>query len=160
MADALPLVAWYIACFDKRRENPFPVYSRTYVLDWSRLSPVEINEVLGIVGKSQESKHSPKGFNTAVVTLSRSHSGPDWRMLKFRQHFIELSEQELHRRVQEAQSFKPVNLNAEYFEDENGQPITDYQMIQHVSGQEYPIIVGDPKSVMRLGPVPPRTVEA
>ena len=160
MGNALPTIVWYIGCFDRRRENPFPVCNRTYVLDWPQLAPVEVEEVLGIVGDSPKSRHSPDGFDTTVITLTRSQRGPDWRMLKFRQHFKEVSLDELRRQVQETQSFKPVDLNAEYFEDENEQPITDYQMIQHESGQEFPIIVGGPKSVMRLGPVPPRAIEA
>ena len=166
MADknAFPHVMWIIPCFDKRREQPLPVYNRTFFLDWSRLSPDEVTEVLGILNDtSRESQHSPEGFDTAVITFSRSRSVPDWRMMKFRQHFIEPAEDERNRRFQEAQErfegFRFVQLNAEYFEDETGQPITHYEMTQHVSGQENPIIVGDPKSVMRFGPVPPKAVE-
>ena len=159
MSDTYPLVVWYIACFDKRKENPFPVSVRKYVLDWSQLSLEEVDVVLGIVNGTKKSKHSPEGFDTAVITLMRSQSGPDWRMLKFRRHFTEVTDEELVRQAKDAKSFKPVDLNAEYFEDENEQPITEYQMIQHVSKQEFPIIVGDPKSVMQLGPVPPRATE-
>jgi hypothetical protein len=84
-------------------------------------------------------------------------------MLKFRKHFAEASEEEQNQRFelvrQQFQDVKNVRLNADYFEDENGQPITTYEMIQHVSGQEYPIIVGNPLSVMKLGPVAPRCPE-
>jgi len=157
----LPMAMWVIPCFDKRKEKPLPVYNRTFFLDWSQLSTNEVAEVLDIMtDKSSESKHSPVGFDTAIVTMTRKHDAPDWRMLKFRQHFVEPTESEREELFQQAQQgrrdFKSVQLNAEYFEDENGNAITKYEMNQHVSGQENPIIVGDYKSINRLGPIAPK----
>ena len=48
-----------------------------------------------------------------------------------------------------------VQVPGEYFEDETGTRITQYEMIQHVTGREFPIIIGDPESIMRLGAVDP-----
>ena len=166
MADEneFPLVMWVIPCFDKRKEKPLPVYNRTFFLDWSNLSKDETAEVLAILtDKPSESKHSPVGFDSAIVTMTQKHDAPDWRMLKFRQHFFEPTESEREERFEEAQQgrrdFKFVQLNAEYFEDENCNAITEYEMIQHVSGQENPIIVGDYKSITRLGPIAPKATD-
>lgn len=158
-----PLVMWVIPCFDKRRPNPFPVYNRVFFLDWTRLSSDEAAEILAIVSAvagASSARRSPQSFDTAVVTFSRSRAAPDWQMLTFRDRFYEPTEEERSRRFEEVQRnfecVKCVQANAEYFEDENGRPISDYEMIQHVSGQEDPIIVGDSKCVTRLGPVPPK----
>lgn len=39
-----------------------------------------------------------------------------------------------------------------YYEDELGQPLTKFQLLQMVSGQQEFIVLGDPESVLRLGP--------
>ena len=43
-----------------------------------------------------------------------------------------------------AQESRFVGVGGDYFEDETGREITEYEMIQFVSGQEYPVIAGDP----------------
>jgi hypothetical protein len=38
----LPLLTWSIACFDKRKENPWPPVQRHHWLDWSRATAEEM----------------------------------------------------------------------------------------------------------------------
>jgi hypothetical protein len=71
-------------------------------------------------------------------------------MLAYRKYFIEKPESPTEDKEPHHQSFVFVNLNREYFEDETGVEITHYAMMQHVSGQEEPVILGDPESVLRL----------
>ena len=155
-----PLLYWIISCFDKRRDKPLPVYNRIFSLDWSELSEAEQTEVLGIVrDPSKESKHKPVGFDSAVVTMSHGPSKSDRRMIKFRPHFKLLSDDEFKKICKERpRELEQANITGEYFEDETGRPITDYEMMQHVTGQEYPIIAGDARSVLRLGPIAPKLI--
>ena len=155
----LPVVLWSVPCFDKRKEKPFPVYNRSFVLDWESLTEHQIEDVLTILGASQQGKHSPDGLSSSVMSLQRSPRQADNRMLEFRQKFVELADGELGDRMQSATAFTTVNLNREYFEDENGNEITHYEMIQHVSGQSEPIIVGDPDSILRLALSNPQNID-
>ncbi len=161
-ADDLPLVMWTIPCFDKRRERPFPVFNRTFVLDWSQLFPEQVEEVMRIVESDKPSPHSPEGLGTTIVTVSRSRDVPDWRMLKFRRFFQEQPLAEAERQLQDCSVrghwVKMVDVNAEYFEDESGKAITHYEMIQYVSGQAEPIIPGDDESILRLALSPPTAI--
>lgn len=153
----LPLVLWAIACFDRRREKPFPVYNRQFVLDWEALTEPQVVDVLAILDRNQPDRPSPSGFETSVISIERSPSRPDDRMLAYRQHFKEMQDGELESHWQgSSRGFTFVNLNREYFEDENGSEVSHYDMIRHVSGQDEPIIVGDPDSILRLGLSSPR----
>src|SRR5262245_59577829 len=159
----LPMVVWTIPCFDRRRQQPLPVYNRTFSLDWSKLSTTETDEVLRILNDGERDHgHSPKGFDSVVVTVSRDVRKPDWRMLNFRSFFVEVPEEGMNEVFKDAERglrpFKFVRLNAEYFEDETGTAVTEYAMIRHVSGEENPIIIGDAQSVLRLGPMAPEAV--
>lgn len=155
-----PLIFWVINCFDKQRQEPLPVYNRVFLLDWSALSEVERAEVLDILNdRGKESKHSPAGFDSAIVTVSESPTEPDRRMLKFRPYFKLLPDGEFETLCnQRPHDIRQASITGEYFEDETGQAMTSYQIIQHVSGQDKPIIIGDAQSVMALGPVDPTAI--
>ena len=81
----------------------------------------------------------------------------DSHMLKYRHLFTEIPDNDVEAffndPVRYHRGFLTVSVATEYSEDETGTPISSYEMIQHVSGQEFPIIVGDPESVLRLGPI-------
>lgn len=145
----LPTVFWSIPCFDKRREQPFPVYSRLFVLDWNALNNQQIVDVLSIVQPKQKSL-GPSSPKTSVISISRAHKLPDDRMLAYRKYFFEKVDTRDNDQTSAQQSFVFVNLNREYFEDERGEEISHYAMIQHVSGQQEPIILGHPESILRL----------
>jgi hypothetical protein len=151
----MPLVLWSISCFDKRREKPFPVYNRLFHLDWASLSETEVAEVLSIIAEPERpTAPSPSTLDAQVVTLSRESRRPDLRMMKFRKNFIEfpdLDNEAFNKEAKNRGRVTFVSLNMEYFEDEMGKPITHYEMIQHVSGQVQPVIVGDSQSILRLG---------
>lgn len=153
----LPIVLWSIPCFDKRREQPFPVYNRLFVLDWSALTVEQVADVISIIQPKRKS-HSPSSLDSTVISISRSHERADDRMLAYRKHFVERTENPSDDNKSLSQAFVFVNLNREYFEDETGEEISHYAMIQHVSGQEEPIILDDPDSILRLAPSSPINV--
>ncbi|MCG6157504.1 hypothetical protein [Rubinisphaera margarita] len=155
----LPVLIWAISCFDRRRENPLPVYDRWYWLDWAQLAPEQVAEILAIVdaSKRNESSHKPVGFEETVVTMSVGSPNYDSHLLKYRELFTEIPGNDLQAfstdPLRHDRGFQTISVDTEYFEDETGTPISKYEMLQHVSGQEFPIIVGDPETVLKLGPV-------
>lgn len=158
----LPIVVWPISCFDRSRENPLPVYNRWYWLDWSTLSPEQVIEVLTILqlqDRGPERRHSPEGFDDAVVTMSIQSRASDTRLLEYRQLFAEIPDNDIAAFMEHEnrrdRGFRTVRIGTEYFEDDTGTPITHYEMTQHVTGQEFPIIAGDSQSILRLGPASP-----
>ncbi|HEY3969572.1 MAG TPA: hypothetical protein VGM05_33775 [Planctomycetaceae bacterium] len=155
----LPVLLWPISCFDRRRENPLPVYNRWYWLDWAQLTLEQTSEILTILEDKADrgSQHKPVGFDETVITMSLGTGDFDGRMLKFRNLFTEIPNNDFKafhdRPERRSRGIQTVRAAPEYFEDETGARISHYEMIQYVSGQEFPIIVGDPKSVLKLGPV-------
>ena len=147
---ALPIVFWSVPCFDKRRENPLPVYNRLFVLDWTSLDATQTVEVLSILQPTDHKNRTPSSLQASVISIQRSNKGPDDRMLAYRKYFVESPENAEDENNPIVQSFTFVNLNREYFEDDNGHEISHYVMIQHVSGQNEPVILGDVDSVLRL----------
>jgi hypothetical protein len=82
------------------------------------------------------------------------------QMLKYRHLFTEIPNNDIEAFFNDNPerqnfAFHTVSVSTEYFEDETETPISNYEMIQYLSGQEFPIILGDPKSILRLGPVSP-----
>ncbi len=146
----LPVVFWSVPCFDKRRENPLPVYNRLFVLDWTSLDTTQTSEVLSILQPDGNKSRSPSSLQASVISIQRSNKGADDRMLAYRKYFVARPENADDEDTAIQQSFTFVNLNREYFEDENGREISHYAMIQHVSGQNEPVILGDVDSVLRL----------
>lgn len=148
-----------MCCFDRRRENPLPVYNRWYWLDWTKLTEHQTAEILKIIDAktAAESPHKPVGFDETVITVSVGTPNYDSHMLSYRHLFTEVADNDVEAFLKNPsrtyRGFQTVSLAAEYFEDETGTRISDYEMIQHVSGQEFPIIVGNPKSILKLGPI-------
>lgn len=155
----LPVLIWPIPCFDRRREEPLPVYNRWYWLDWTRPTPEQRSEILAIIDakKRLESPHKPVGLEETVTTLSMGAPNHDARMLQYRDLFTEVPDNDIaafyDHPARHDLAFQTVSLATEYFEDEKGTPVSSYEMMQHVTGEEFPIIVGDPESVTKIGPV-------
>ncbi|WP_145360084.1 hypothetical protein [Alienimonas californiensis] len=160
MADqtSFPVIICPVQCFDRTRENPFPLYVKWYWIDPDRLSVSKRQELREVLVAGNRSPHSPKGFDEVVVTVSSASLPSGRTLLRFREHFQEVPQND-------RESFMSANsaasrganiggIDPDYTEDEQGRPISMYEMIQHVSGQEFPIIMGDPGSVLRLGPTP------
>jgi len=158
---SFPLVLWPISCFDRRREKPFPVFNRWYWLDWNKLTFEQASAILAIIEakKERKSSHSPVEFDESIITMSIGPTSCGNEMLQYRHLFEEIPDNDLEAFFnvgdRKQRGFECVSLAIEYFEDETGKPISSYEMIQHVSGQEFPIIVRDPQSVVKLGPVDP-----
>ena len=110
----------------------------------------------------QKPSHSAVGLEESVITMSMGpRPSRDW-VLKFRHLFVEVPDNDLgaffNHPDRQPFGLDQVSPSSEYFEDENGKPISIYEMIGHSRGEEFPIIIGDPKSVLRLGPIAPREV--
>lgn len=156
-----PKLFWCIPCFDRRKEKPFPVCQKWYWLDWDELSPEDTEAVTAVL-EDQKPKQAfaPNGLGESVTTFYFGHDGTDERWFHYRHLFKEVPENDFVALIPQhgQRTWDMVRVPGEYFEDETGSPITSYEMIQHVSGQEFPIILGDPNSIMRLGTVDPVNV--
>jgi hypothetical protein len=151
---------WHIGIFDKTSGAPFPIKNRTFVLDWSRVPPGETENVLQLVEeRNSRRRYRPSDMKAAVITVSRTARRQDRRLLKYRDYFYAPPEDQLLQMMKTAQEGRVVGVGGDYFEDETGREITEYEMIQFVSGQEYPVIAGDPNSVLRLGSASPTNLE-
>ena len=150
----LPTIYWTISCFDKRRREPLPVYNRHFVLEWRRLDKRQIADVVSIVNGTGHEDPAPSSLHASVISIRRYVSRPDNRMLQYRQYFVEAQGLDWARG-----DHVPVDLGRDYFEDENGAEITEYEMYQYVTGKKQPVIVGNPESIITLGTSPPRNCE-
>lgn len=121
------LLWWKVRCLN-RKDRTF--FDRTLLLDPSSLSPEQRFRLM------------------CLVEHSTSHPG----IRAFRGKFQEVSEEQLARRMHQATAFKSVILD-EYFEDEECNPMGVIELLQALNGSANPIILGNPESVLRLGPV-------
>jgi len=123
--------------------------------------PEQTSEILAIVEakRNREAPHSPIGLDETVISMSIDSGSSDMQMLRYRRLFSAIPDNDvaafLNHPERRDRGFHTISVCTEYFEDETGTPISAYQMIQHVSGYEFPIILGDPRSVLKLGPVSP-----
>jgi hypothetical protein len=153
------IIDWAVSCFDKRRKNPLPVYTRFYVLDESRATDEDKQAILALIHQNDiPTPAPPPGLGNTVYTFSQGRTGCDRRVLKYRSLFRECTMDELQSMLDRAKArggpvrLESVGLMGEYFEDENGKEITDIEMMDYVAGGGPVIIMGNPKSVTRLGP--------
>ena len=152
------IVYWAISTFDRTKEKPLPVETRFWVLDWDKVSGEERGEILRILGaRDSRAEKTTASHQVGDEEFTFTFNQPDFRMMKFRDRFTYVPEPDF------AGAMSPdgpvtrmlsVNLGVEYFEDEDGGPISKVEMFRHVTGQEDPIILGEPESVLRLGPAP------
>jgi hypothetical protein len=120
------LVWWKVRCLNRQDKT---LFDRFLVLDWSKLTP-------------EQRVH-------AITLVQESWSKPE--IVQYRQFFREVDQEELIRLFQLAKSTRCVSLH-EYFENDEGQPMGEIGLMQELTGQEHPILLGNPLSVLRLGP--------
>ena len=153
------VVYWPICCFDKRRENPLPVYTRFFVLDEARATDEEKGSILEMIHRTEvESPDLPLQPGQQIMTVAHGVHGISRDILRCRHLFRECGPDELRTTIEERSSqhggtsVQCVSLIGDYFEDENGKEVTEIEMMDHVSGGGPVIIMGNPQSVTRLGP--------
>lgn len=76
--------------------------------------------------------------------------------LRFRPYFIPFDPIELERE-QSTEDFAGVQcvpFDIDYVEDENGDPISMYDIYRHVSGEDEPVVLGEVDTVLRRSPAP------
>jgi hypothetical protein len=152
------LVYWAIATFDRTKEKPLPVETRFWVLDWDSVSPKEKQEILAILGADDEREtERARLCNVGDVESTYGFSQPDLRMLKYRDRFRYRTGFDFGKAVApngQVARILQVNLGVDYFEDEQGNPVSEIDMFRHITGEENPVILGKSESVLRLGPAP------
>ncbi|MCH8047375.1 MAG: hypothetical protein IID44_27050 [Planctomycetes bacterium] len=128
------VVTWRVRYIDRASKK---LYDRDLLLDETRL------------GKGERDRLS--------AILDREHSGLE--ILKYRQFFKEVSENTFAESIAGWTAARVpiffVNTimgGIEYFEDELGNPLDAIGLVQIMSGTQNPIILGNPTSVLRLGP--------
>jgi hypothetical protein len=164
-ATELPILLLLAPCFDRRSPRPLPVQNRWHYLDCSQLPADQSTEIVSILrAKDAEKPHfEPKGFGQVLITMSVGPSSPgqlemmeDQFLRKYRKYFLPVPDNDARKFTEHPErchrKFRHVKFACEHFEDENGTPVTQYEMLQHVTGREFPIIMGEPRSILRLGP--------
>jgi hypothetical protein len=155
----MPIVTLSILRFDKRKKNPLPLTNHMFCLDWSNASNKEIAEILNILSASKlpTLNPNPNIGDTSEAFGYFSHS-VDYKLLKYRHLFVEVEPNELLKKLNDpASKVNPVSLSIPgYIEDENGNKVTELDIIKYVTGQEKPIIAGNIESVLAMGPSEPK----
>ena len=155
----LPYVRLAVQCFDRRKENPLPLFNRHLCLDWEKLSTTEIADVLSILN-DDDSRFHPRGFDETVKTISLSKTSFKSDLIGYRHAFVEASTDDLKQfhsyATEQKTGFHILSAPYGYIEDETGTPWTMIDIMRHVNGQEFTVIFGDPKSVIQLGPTSPK----
>ncbi len=156
-----PLLLWVIPTYLK--EHPkFPTQRKTYYLDWDELDKKIIDEVLSIINWQAETNQSssslpvfgkPIAFTIATTASSCEHRG----ILKYRKYFKACQDDYINR--VHPSRFKAVSSFSipDYCEDELGNPVTHIDMIKIATGNPNPIILGDLKSILKVGLSPMKT---
>jgi hypothetical protein len=149
------VVTWMIPTFDRAAKGPMPPPHRHYVLDWTKTSKPQQDEILDILGVSLKivPQHQPN-FHITACTTSVGASQPDNRMLKFRHLFIEQHKDSAPVTIAargDASVFTTVSLHREYFEDETGAEISIQDMTRIASGNPRAILL-EAESILEIGP--------
>lgn len=149
-------VTWAIHTFDRQLKWPFPLPIKHYVLDWTKASESEQAEIMKILEISDgRHKQKPMRLGARSETLSVG-IGPDKRMLRFRQMFVEKSIEEIKRFINGGRKSLRVSKGfalPDYFEDETGREITMREMRQIATGDKNAIPF-DAENMVQIGPCP------
>jgi predicted nucleotidyltransferase len=129
LRNAKPAYMWKVRCINRRTKEMF---DRTRVFDRELCADAdEANLVLSLLADRTQHR----------------------KLIEFRHVFREVDEKELlaHFKDHEHAGFGSVFLS-DYFEDEEGRPLDEVDLIAIKSGQSNPVILGNVSSILRLGP--------
>jgi hypothetical protein len=148
----LPALIWGIRCFDRKRKEFF---DRSYLLDWNQLSPDEVREVLSATNLTiNDHDQFPSSKSDETVIKSHFvHKQTGVSILKYRHYFVEIEDDSPE--IFNEGNFC-IHTENNYFEDEEENQITLYEIAQFKSKTKHPIIIGDPNSVLKLGATVPK----
>lgn len=151
------LIEWGILTFDRTKESPWPLETRTWVLEWHLVGEDEKQEILAIMCSDDQGRPGTHPCpQPADEQIRYGFSTPDLRMLKYRKYFRLRQDSDIGFGTPTCSStvrrILSVSLGVEYFEDECGHQISELEMYRHVMKEEYPIVLGLPESVLCLGP--------
>jgi len=119
-------VVWKIRCVNSQTKE---LFDRFLLLDNPRLSEDELNTIVGMVEKSPA----------------------DRNIVKYRDYFKEVKLNEISSENKDIIQYYTAFLE-DYFEDENGEGMDEIGIIRCLSGQDSPVILGNVRSVLQLGP--------
>lgn len=159
-----PVVSWLILVYDRTAKERFPFKRKWYRFNYDRATEAEAQEVLRLAGHewSDDFPDPPGkiGEGRLSVELGGS-SGMSREILQYR-HLFDLvpDEKTFAAEAEKAVGFLMVNLIQDYFEDENGKPITKVQVFDEESQREHgpgtiSVLLDHPESVLRCGPAEP-----
>lgn len=128
MASGDFVALWKIRCVNR---NTKELFDRTLFLDPSTLPPEESAEAVAVL----------KGGRW------------DRRVLNYRGRFRELPATAVEARLDDA-THAVVACLPDYFEDELGNPMAPHELVGALTGEAEVLLLGDPRSVLALGPSP------
>ena len=159
-----PVVTWGIAVYDRTATQRFPFKSKWYRFNYDRATEAEAQEVLRLIGHGRRDDFpDPPGKigETRVSFEVGGSSGTSREILQYR-HLFDLvpDEKALEAEAKQAGGFLMVNLIQDYFEDENGKPITLVQVFDEEAQRRggpgtISVLLDHPESVLRCGPAEP-----
>jgi len=161
-----PLIAWLILVYDRTAEERFPFKRKWYRFDYTRATQEEVRDVLHICGQKDDTGLPPeqdmKLGDTRVSFQLGGSSGTSTRILQYR-HLFEYvpDESRVFSEEEASTSFLSVTLPPDsYFEDENENPITLTQIFDEEARRSggndaFAIVMDQPESILRCGPVQP-----
>lgn len=120
-------VVWKIRCLNRKTKAFYDLW-RT--LDWKKVPCNERSKILPII------ESYPTNPN----------------LLKYQPYFFVIEQDEIKTLSQNANVTKFLLIPG-YFEDEQGNQLDEIGVMQIISGKKYPIILDNPNSVLRLGPI-------
>ena len=150
------VVSWKILTFDRQLKSLMSPPFRNYELDWTTASEIEQDEIIKILGITDDSHEQEfEGFGKQTETLSVGPSIPDNRMLRFRHMFVEKPAGKQKRSTNDSENtyriVTGVKFNPDYFEDETGQEISRLEMKQ-IETDNKNIIILNAEGVASIGP--------
>ncbi len=88
-----------------------------------------------------------------TVTLAMEGvKAPDIRIHQYRQCFVEIVQEDVLSIFNSGSEVLSVQYSERYIEDENGNQLSESDIYRYVAGSSEPVAMGDPKTVVALGP--------
>lgn len=165
-SDRRPAIAWLILVYDRTAEVRFPLERKQYRFSYARATEREAQEVIQLCTKERKPLQTNPGTEIGMTRISYrlgAAGGIDRRILQYRHLFDYLPESDEEQIFSEDQcrdGFTSVSLSSDYFEDENQKPITLVQILNEETkrrrgGNAFAIVMNEPESILRCGPVQP-----
>jgi hypothetical protein len=158
------MIAWLILVYDRAAEQRFPLKRKWYRFSYARATEEETNDVIHLcmTQKRESLSDSDAEIGTTRVSYKLGADGTDTRILRYRHLFDYVPDEKQAFSKDECRGgFTTVSLSPEsYFEDENQTPIAlvriyDEEAKRRGGDGAFAIVLDQPESILRCGPVQP-----